>query len=704
MWTPNQKERKMKKKQFLKRAFVLVLATTNLLSITPNMVKAETAQNVPYQYIANNKEDKSEKEQEKLEKEQEKENKKQLKEERKLEKERLKQERHLKKEKKVKKEDYTEEWNIAAIHADKTDDIASSQRAIKVAIIDSGIDYTEDIDVYMRKNFIPGEDEVSIIYEDSCGHGTSIAGIIAAKDNEIGITGINPSVQLYSARVLDYNKQAPIDRVVEAINWAIAQDVDIINLSFGTSVDSPALHEAIQTADNAGILLIAAAGNKNTVEYPAAYEEVIAVGSVDEQGERCEDSAIGENLELVAPGRKIVSTGDFGGLSVAGGTSLAAAHVTGIASLLWQKNIDMPADFIRELLCFSANKYGTSMEYGHGLIDYSFALEQYDAFKEIYNTEKANIILHAVQDDTLQLNDSEILAFENIDYVEGSWGPKTHQELANASRSGSGAQLSTQGRKILKAGAVAPDNFFPNMSYYPELHGYTARQPGGNHEYYSNYVFAYLYLTEIAVGIKKKYDPRKAPHTFTASCVSDYCNQKHTEGWCIEQMKNQINSLFTDNGLDQGKGPNTESGPESWDSIMKNLQVENNEQNRSIFVYGFALHTITDLFAHSSCDENGKTITHDNGADNRNILPNRYECAKLISQYLIEHIKRAEKGSLNDFLQVAYNKDETSQGTAYAKPVFDGKFRLARLSKYINAIDPVFYQNYYNIFDAMSCR
>lgn len=81
---------------------------------------------------------------------------------------------------------------------------------VKVAIIDSGIDYTSDIDVYLRKNFIPGEDEISVIYEDITGHGTSVAGIIAAKDNEDGITGINPNVELYSARVLDKNLSAPI--------------------------------------------------------------------------------------------------------------------------------------------------------------------------------------------------------------------------------------------------------------------------------------------------------------------------------------------------------------------------------------------------------------------------------------------------------------------------------------------------------------
>lgn len=690
---------------FYKRVLVLALTTANLLSLTPEAAKAAIPSNHPFPLVSEEKDDKDlEKENKKQEKEQEKEDRKREKEAKKQEKELLKQERHAKKEKNVKKEDYNSEWNLATIHVDEAETMLSDVRPVKVAIIDSGIDYTEDIDVYMRKNFIPGEDEVSIIYEDSCGHGTSIAGIIAAKDNEIGITGVNPNVQLYSARVLDCNKQAPIDRIVDAINWAIAQDVDIINLSFGTTVDSPALHEAIQAADSEGILLIAAAGNKDVIEYPAAYEEVIAVGSVDEQGERCEDSAMGESLELMAPGRKVVSTGDFGGLSVAGGTSLAAAHVTGVASLLWQIDMEMPADFIRDLLCFSANKYGNSLEYGHGLIDYAFALEQYETFKEVYTTQEVGEVLRAVQEDVLELNESEVLVFEGVDYVEGSWSTEQHGTLATETlSSGKGTSLSENAKKILKEGAMTPDRHFTYMTYYPELHGYTLRNPGGNHEYYSNYVFAYLYLTEIAVGVKEKNsDPRTVKHYVTADCPS-YCKQTHENGWCVEQMKNRMNGLFSDTGITDGEHEDTPRSAKSWEQIMKtDIKVENNEQNRSIFIYGLALHTITDLFAHSTY-QNGTSITHPE-ADNKNYEANRYACASLITQYLIEHVKRGEAGSLNDFLQVAYKANTPNVGTPYAKPVYNGLFQLARLSEYIKAVDSSFYQKYHGIFDIMNCK
>ena len=238
---------------------------------------------------------KAEKETEKEAKEKEKEDKdeqkEQQKEERKLAK-KLDKEKHEKTSVINSVDDHEAFWNIVSVGSEEggilTIDGDAALDPVKVAILDSGVDYTEDIDVYMRKNFIPGEDGISVIYEDISGHGTSVAGIIAAKDNDEGITGINPYVQLYSARILDENKQAPASRVVAAIDWAIEQDVDIINISFGTTVDSEEIHAAIRRAYDAGILIVAAAGNNGVVEYPAAYDEVVAVGAVNAKGERTE--------------------------------------------------------------------------------------------------------------------------------------------------------------------------------------------------------------------------------------------------------------------------------------------------------------------------------------------------------------------------------------------------------------------------------
>lgn len=145
---------------------------------------------------------------------------------------------------------------------------------------------------------------------DGTGHGNSVAGLIAAADNKTGITGINPNVEIFSIRVLDDNNISPISRVIEGIYMAIEENVNIINMSFGVNTYSAALEKAVKDAKKAGILIIAAAGNTGSkgVEYPAAFDEVMAVGLVDQHGIIAESSAEGAEVEIVAPGELVRSS------------------------------------------------------------------------------------------------------------------------------------------------------------------------------------------------------------------------------------------------------------------------------------------------------------------------------------------------------------------------------------------------------------
>ncbi len=120
-------------------------------------------------------------------------------------------------------------------------------------------------------------------------------------------------MELYSARVLDEDKSAPVSRVVEAIYWAIEKKVNIISLSFGMTVPSAALETAVKEAYDKGILIVAAAGNHGVVEYPAAMDEVMAVGGTDTDGTVCDYSAEGEQVEIVAPAEKVKATAGFDG-------------------------------------------------------------------------------------------------------------------------------------------------------------------------------------------------------------------------------------------------------------------------------------------------------------------------------------------------------------------------------------------------------
>ena len=197
-------------------------------------------------------------------------------------------------------------------------------------------------------------------------------------------------------------------------------------MSFGTAKNIAELESAIKRAAEANILLVAAAGDQTEIAYPAAYDEVIAVGSIDSEGKPAENSAKGETLELMAPGENIISSGIFGGVVGASGTSMATPHVVGVASVLMELNPDMPIEFIRALLNYSANLYGTTEEYGNGVVDLAYAIEINDGFKKIYEkhlgkTGKKKEIFWEEVKKTIPENDKAIEVYTELDTVEGMW-------------------------------------------------------------------------------------------------------------------------------------------------------------------------------------------------------------------------------------------------------------------------------------------
>lgn len=223
-----------------------------------------------------------------------------------------------------------------------------------MAVLDSGVDYVSGVDLTGYANLVEEEGYVPEMFQDLTGHGTGIAGIISG-NGESGIYGINPNAKLYSVRVLDKDNKAPLSRIIRGIYWCIENDMNIINMSFGTPIYSKALESAVKDAYEAGILMIAAAGNNGgDVEYPAAFDEVMAVAATDTKAQISEFSNTGDELEIAAPGEKICTTGYFGGCVVTHGTSIAVPHVTGAASLLWEKDLGKSNTFIRRLLEQSA--------------------------------------------------------------------------------------------------------------------------------------------------------------------------------------------------------------------------------------------------------------------------------------------------------------------------------------------------------------
>ncbi len=266
-------------------------------------------------------------------------------------------------------------WGITHIRAIDVQQTGITGSGIKVGILDTGIDYShEDLNVSGGTTFVSGTTD----YMDDNGHGTHLAGIVASLNNSVGVIGVAPQVNLYAVKVLDRYGNGNYSNLIAGIDWAISNNLNIINMSLGGNNSSNALKAAVDRAFNAGILLIASAGNngfnkKGNICYPAAYDSVIAVGAVDGQNNRASFSSVGRQLDLVAPGVDILSTipGDYGYNS---GTSMATAHVTGVAALVWEVNNNLGNINLRNILFNSSTKLGDPFLYGYGLVNTMNAL------------------------------------------------------------------------------------------------------------------------------------------------------------------------------------------------------------------------------------------------------------------------------------------------------------------------------------------
>ena len=571
------------------------------------------------------------------------------------------------------KETEEPEWNMDIVNlADsrekkpekKTPGKKVQGKKICVALVDSGIDDSEDIDVKERKNFVPGQEGISPVYEDCTGHGTAVAGIIAAKNNKTGITGVNPDVELYSARVLDENNQARVSQIIAAIDWAVEKKVDILNLSLGTAKDSEALHRAIRRAAWHDILVIAAAGNGKTVEYPAAYEETVAVGSVGTDGKVSENSARGSSLELVAPGEQILSTGMLGGLMTSGGTSLAAPHVTGVASLLWQQDREADAGLIRMALDAGAKKYGGQEAYGYGLVDYGYARSIYDTCKKTYKKKGKTEPEELLEETETGVNREapETERYQDVDYVEGRWGGSTHQSFAEKKGSG----ITGDNLKVLKLGAVANDEYIRGMKDFPQWHGYFITKSDKP----INYVSCYIYLTRLAQAFSKGKSEIGKPFFMSNNEFDGLKGKIDSKGIYNIKTKKRV----------------------SWSNVLGKHKVNN--KNKMLIIYGMALHVATDTFAHSAYYLNGNRITHpdaDKATNEKGKKENRQECAEQIAGKVLQHTYKGESGTTGDFCLSIYNTGKDKKKC----------FKLKCISRYIKEIDSNYYTRNKAYFDKM---
>jgi serine protease len=221
---------------------------------------------------------------------------------------------------------------------------------------------------------------------DGNGHGTHVAGIVAAATNTTGIAGVAPGAKVLPVKVLSDDGSGWLSDVAAGLTWAVDNGAKVANLSLGGTVPSGVLHVALVDAMQRGTLVVVAAGNSGPcapASYPAAYPEVLSVASTDQSRRASSFSTTGSYVDIAAPGSAIVSTWPTtlvaSGYQYASGTSMASPHVAAAAAVVWAAKPGYSVTQVRSALQSSATDLmvpGRDQWTGSGLVNLPGALQR----------------------------------------------------------------------------------------------------------------------------------------------------------------------------------------------------------------------------------------------------------------------------------------------------------------------------------------
>jgi len=278
-----------------------------------------------------------------------------------------------------------QQWGLTAIGAPSVWSVTRGA-GITVAVIDSGSGPHPDLDANLDagRTMFGSIDSVGVLDIDNAGHGSHVAGIIAAvANNAIGGSGVAPQSRILPIRVLDAQGSGDSKDVSKAVRFAVDSGAKVINLSLGGTTESTSLTAAIQYAVDRNVLVVAAAGNgaaDSPPKWPGASDLTIAVTAVDRNNSVTSFDQRGDYIDLAAPGASILSTAS-NDYKIQSGTSMAAAFVTGAAALLFAAQPSITAAQVRDVLQRTATDIGApgrDTTFGYGLINLVAAFAELD--------------------------------------------------------------------------------------------------------------------------------------------------------------------------------------------------------------------------------------------------------------------------------------------------------------------------------------
>ena len=243
--------------------------------------------------------------------------------------------------------EYDNAWGVAHIGSKTVHDAGIMGAGIKVAVIDTGLDYVHDVppnvDPEFSTSYKGGYDFFNDDTDpmDDNGHGTHVAGILAAERNDYLVVGVAPGIDLYALKILGATGEGEVSDLILALQWAVDHDIDIVNMSLGTHEVSPALETAVANASAAGLLMVAASGNATTfqdilygcaVAYPGAYPQVLSTTFTNQNDAITGFSCTGPEVDIASPGDSIISTVPVGSCQFCSPNGYAAESGTSMAS------------------------------------------------------------------------------------------------------------------------------------------------------------------------------------------------------------------------------------------------------------------------------------------------------------------------------------------------------------------------------------